>query len=97
MIAPRRRGVRDDTETDDAGSGTRLGDDTQREKGGPTDEDVADAVKEVTASRLDTSGTTTGPNNVGEGAKDSTLKKKKADPRILLTKKKLKLRKLKRR
>ena len=95
MIAPRRRGVRDDTETDDAGSGTRPGDDTQREEGGPTDKNVADAVEEVTASRLDTSGTTTGPNNVGEGAKDSTLKKKKADPRNLTEEEKIEAKKIK--
>tara|TARA_E500000318_G_scaffold102131_1_gene106218 strand:+ start:10197 stop:16607 length:6411 start_codon:yes stop_codon:yes gene_type:complete len=77
MIAPRRGAKADDTKTDDKRSGASLEDDTQRKELDTKDRKVADAVEEVTTTRVDPAGTVAGPNNVGEGEQKSALEKKK--------------------
>ena len=75
MIAPRRGGRRDVTETEDTGSGEGAPVDTQGEQG--TRDLLYPRATEIGAAGLDTADTTARLDDVGKGPKDDTLDAKK--------------------
>ena len=75
MIAPRRGARTDVTRTDDEGGRISTEDDPQGEELG-TDREVADAVKKVTTTRLDSTGTVAGTDTSRKRKPDATLKSK---------------------